>query len=72
MQHLGKALTECKYHKWGLDKVQRKFINRGQENSNEGNIYGDPSEEDSNNHSSITTGRDSTKDKYNKGHIVIP
>ena len=63
-------MTKCKYPKWVLDKVERKFNNRRQENSNVGNIKGEPSEEDSNNPSGNTTGRDSTKDKYNKGHIV--
>ena len=37
-----------------------------------GNNQGELSEEDSNNPSSNTTGRDSTKEKYNKGHIIIP
>ena len=37
-----------------------------------GNIQGEPGEEDSNKTGSNNTGRDSTKDKYNKGHIVIP
>ena len=67
IQHLRKALTKCKYPKWALDKVERKFTNSSQENSNT-----QPREEDSNNPSGNTTGRDPTKDKYNKGHIVIP
>ena len=70
-QHLRKALNKCKYLKWALDKVERKYINRSQENSNMGNFQGEPSEEDSNNPSDNTIGRDPTKDKYNKGHIVI-
>ena len=37
-----------------------------------GNNEGEPSEEDSNNTSGNTIGRDSTKEKYNKGNIVIP
>ena len=64
IQHPRKALTKCKYPKWALDKVERKFINGSQENSNVGNTQGEPSEEDSSNPSSNTTGRDSTKDKY--------
>ena len=72
LQHLRKALTKCKYSKWALDKVERKFINRGQEESNAGNTQGEPSEQDSNNPSGNNTGRDTTKDKYNNGHIVIP
>ena len=72
IQHLRKALTKCKYPKWALDKVERKFINRSEENSNRGNTQGEPSKEHSNNSSSNTIGRGPTKDKYNKGHIVIP
>ena len=37
-----------------------------------GNIQGERREEDSNNPSGNNTGRDSHKEKYNKGHIVIP
>ena len=37
-----------------------------------GNIQGEPSEEDSNNPSGYTIVRDPTKDKYNRGHIIIP
>ena len=37
-----------------------------------GNIQGELREEDSNNPSSNTTGKDSTTEEYNKGHIVIP
>ena len=72
IQHLRKALTKCKYPKWALDTVERKFINRNQEGGNMRNNQGETSEEDSKNPSSNTTGRDSTKEKYNKGHIVIP
>ena len=31
LKHLRKALTKCKYPKWALDKVERKFTNRTQE-----------------------------------------
>ena len=72
IQLLRKALTKCKYPKWALDKVGRKFINRSWENSNVGNTQGEPSDEDSNNPSGNTIGRNSTKEKYNKGHVVIP
>ena len=37
-----------------------------------GNNQGELSEEDNNNPSGNIEGRDSTKEKYNKGHIVIP
>ena len=72
IQHLRKTLTKCKYPKWALDKVERKFINSNQEDSYVGNNQGELSKENSNNPSSNTTGRDSTKEKYNKGYIVIP
>ena len=72
MQHLRKALIKCKYLKWTLDKVERKFINRSQEDSNDTNNQWEPNEEDSDNPISNTTGRYSTKEKYNVGHIVIP
>ena len=71
-QHLRKVLTKFKYPKWALDKVERKFTNRIQENSNVGNIQGELNEEFSDNPSSNTVGRGPTKDKYNKGNIVIP
>ena len=69
IHHLSKALTKCKYPKWALDKVERKFLNNSQENSN---TEGEPSEEDYNSPSSNTTRRDPNKDKYSKGHTVIP
>ena len=47
-------------------------MNRNQEDSNVDNNQGEISEEDSNNPSSNATGMDSSKEKYNKGHIVIP
>ena len=65
-------LTFCSLKFWALDKVERKFINRGQEESNVGNTQGEPSEQESNNPSSNNTGSDTTKNKYNKGHIIIP
>ena len=67
IQHLRKALPECKYPKWALDKVEMKFTNRRQENSN-----AEPREEESNSTSGNTIGRDPNKDKHSKGHIVIP
>ena len=44
IQHLRKALTKCKYPMWALDKIERKFINRSQEDSNMGNNQGGVSE----------------------------
>ena len=71
MQCLRKALTTCKYPKWALDKVERKFINNNQKESNVGNKQAELSENDSNNPYGNPEGRDSTKEKYNKGHIVL-
>ena len=67
IQHLRKALTKSKYPTCALDKIKRKFTNRSQENSN-----AETREEDSNSPSGNSSGRDPTKDKYNKGHIVTP
>ena len=52
--------------------MERIFNNRGQEESNVSNTQEEPSEQDSNNPGCNNTGRVTTKDKYNKGHIVIP
>ena len=37
IQHLREALTKCKYTKWTLDNIERKFTSNNQEDSNEGN-----------------------------------
>ena len=44
IQHLRKALTKCKYPKWTLDKIERRFISNNQEESNEGNNQREQSE----------------------------
>ena len=72
IQHLRKALTKFKYPKWALDKVERGFSSNNQEVRNVGDRQGEQSEEFNDNPSSNPEGRDSTKDKYSKGHIVIP
>ena len=61
IQHLRKALTECKYPKWDLDKIERKFINNNQEESNVRDNQVELREEDSNNPSSNPEGRDPPK-----------
>ena len=71
MQHLTKALMKCKYPKWALDKVERRFISNNQEESNVRNNHGEQSEGNTDNPSGNPEGRDSTKDMY-KGHVVIP
>ena len=62
IQNLWKALTKCKYPKCALDKVERKFRDRSQENSNTGNAQEEPSEEGNNNPSDNTRGRYHNKD----------
>ena len=47
-------------------------MNNNQEDSNVENNHGELSEEYSNNPSGNTRGRDSIKEKYKKGYIVIP
>ena len=68
LQHLRRALTQCKYPKWALDKVERKLFN----NWEHSNTQGDNPEEGTSNPSGTTTGRDPNKEKQSKGHIVIP
>ena len=67
LQHCRKALTRCKYTKWALDMVERKFINTGQEDSNAGNTQGEPSEQVSNNPSNNNTGSDMPKINATRG-----
>ena len=69
MQHLRKALTKCKYAKWALDKEERRFISNNQEESHMSNNQGEKSDDVNNNPSSNSEGRDTTKDKCNRGHI---
>ena len=59
-EHLRKALTQCKYSKWALDKVEKR-LNR-------------PSSEaiDGANSQDTTSTSAATKEVKSKGHIVIP
>ena len=57
---------------WTIDKAERRFISNNQEKSNMGYSQGEQSEDVNDNPSSNHERRDSTKDKYSKGHIVIP
>ena len=68
IKHLRKALTKCKYPKWALDKIERRFISNNQEESNEGNNQREQSEGNTYNTSSNTEGRDSIKERYIKRH----
>ena len=54
MHYLRKALTNCEYPKWALNKVERKFL-YNQENSN---TQEKNSEEVNKNPSNNTKGRD--------------
>ena len=45
IQHLGEALTQCKYPKWALDKIERRFISNNQDGSNVGNNQSEQSRE---------------------------
>ena len=68
LQHLRRALTQCKYPKWALDKVERKIFN----NWEDSNTQGKNPEESTSSLSGNTTGRGSNQGKHSKGHIVIP
>ena len=58
--HLRNALTQCKYPKWALDKVERRLNKPSSEASDGANNQG-------------TTGaQPTTKEAKTKGHIVIP
>ena len=59
-EHIRKALTQCKYPKWALDKVEKR-LNRSSSEAIDGvNNQG-------------TTGTPAaTKEVKSKGHIVIP
>ena len=60
MTHLRNALTQCKYPKWALDKVERRLNKPFSEASDGANNQG-------------TTGaKPATKEVKTKGHIVIP
>ena len=65
IQHLMEAPTKCKYPKWTLDKIERRFIN--QDGSNVGNNQSEQSGGNNDNNNGDPEGRDTTK-----GHIVIP
>ena len=58
--HLRNALTECKYPKWALDKVERRLNRPSREDPDRANNQG-------------TTGaQPATIEVKTKGHIVIP
>ena len=59
-EHLRKALTQCKYPKWALDKVEKR-LNRSSSEAIEG---------DNNQAANITPA--ATTEVKSKGHIVIP
>ena len=59
-EHLRKALTQCKYPKWALDKVEKRF-NRSSSEANDGvnnqDTNGTPA---------------ATKEVKSKGYIINP
>ena len=60
MDHLRKALTECKYPKWALDKVEKR-LNKSTSETIDGV-----------NNQDMTGALGVTKEVKTKGHIVIP
>ena len=57
--HLRNALTQCKYPKWALDKVERRLNKSSREVSDEAN-------------QGTTGAQSATNEVKTKGHIVIP
>ena len=58
--HLRNALTQCKYPKWALNKVERRLNKPSSEASDGANNQG------------TTCSQPATKEVKTKGHIVIP
>ena len=58
--HLRNALTQCKYPKWALDKVER-MLNKPSSDTSDGA-----------NNQDTTGDQPATKEVKTKGHIVIP
>ena len=60
MEHFRKALTNCKYPKWALDKAEKRLIRSSSEANDGANSWG-------------TVGTQPvTSEVKTKGHIVIP
>ena len=55
-QHLRKALTNCNYHTWALDKVEKKFNRPSRQVNSGGN----------------SSAQSANHGVQSKGHIVIP
>ena len=66
IQHFREAITKCKYHKWALDKIERKFTSNNHEEGNEGNNQSGQSKNCNDNNSRDPEGRDTTKGRYTK------
>ena len=60
MDHLRKALTQCKYPKWALDKVAKRLNRLSREVIDGANNKGP------------TSNQPTTNEIKTKGHIVIP
>ena len=70
LQHLTEALTKYKYPKWALDKIGLLGTTRmgaTWETTRMNKVGGN-----NDNNNGDTEGRDITKNRYTKGHIVIP
>ena len=59
-EYLRKALTQCEYSKWALDKVEKRLNRPSSEAYNRANSQG------------TTSTSAATKEVKSKGHIVIP
>ena len=59
-EHLRKALTQCKYPKWALDKVEKRLNRSSNEAIDEANNQG------------ANSTHAATREVKSKGHIVIP
>ena len=60
MDHLRKALRHCKYHKWTIDRVERRLSKLTNKRSNSANFQ------------DTTDAKPTSNEVKTKGHIVIP
>ena len=72
LQHLRETLTKCKYPKGALDKIERKLSRSNQDGNNMDNNQDEPSGGNNDSNNGDPERRETTKDRYTKGHIVIP
>ena len=60
LDHLRKALSHCRYPKWAMDRVERRFSQLTSEESNNANTQ------------DTTDAKPTSTETKTKGHIVIP